>query len=190
MFNFNPFRKPAQSGGWQFVGLASAFPDVALDNDAGCQVTASCKAFNIPKTSTNSSESPAPVDLNDTGDLKEQVLVFKYNGKIHAIDHVSKLPDRITQAKLTTSSLQQCPHQAFPLSKGSIFDIEDFGITLSAGITCPQHGWAFDLFTGMSDRNRYKLKVWEVELRDAKPSDGASDKEDKTVWVRRKQMIG
>ncbi|RJE24024.1 hypothetical protein PHISCL_03618 [Aspergillus sclerotialis] len=166
---FNPFRKPARSGGWHLVGLESTFPDIALDNGTDCQVTTSCKAFNIPKT--NSPENPPQVDLGQTGDLKDQVLVFKYKGNIHAIDH-------------------QCPHSAFPLSQGSIFDIEDFGITLSAGITCPKHGWSFDLFTGQSDRNRYKLKVWEVELRDAQASDGTSADADKTVWVRRKQMIG
>lgn len=79
---------------------------------------------------------------------------------------------------------QQCPHSAFPLSRGSLFDIEDFGITLSAGITCPQHNWSFDLFSGQGDRGNYKLKVWEVQLREGiKPGD-------QEVWVRRKQRIG
>lgn len=83
---------------------------------------------------------------------------------------------------------QQCPHSSFPLSQGTPFDIEDFGIALSAGITCPKHGWSFDLFSGMGDRGAYKLKTWEVELRPVKgASDGGVDEE---VWVRRKQRIG
>jgi nitrite reductase/ring-hydroxylating ferredoxin subunit len=73
------------------------------------------------------------------------------------------------------------------LSQGNLFDIEDFGITLSTGITCPKHGWSFDIISGKADRGNYKLKVWEVQLRDAP---GASDSEEKEVWVRRKQRIG
>lgn len=85
--------------------------------------------------------------------------------------------------------MQQCPHSAFPLSQGNLFDIEDFGITLSAGITCPKHGWSFDIFSGKGDRGTFKLKVWEVQLRDAAGSDGG-ESSDKEVWVRRKQRIG
>jgi nitrite reductase/ring-hydroxylating ferredoxin subunit len=58
------------------------------------------------------------------------------------------------------------------------FDIEDFGIVLSAGITCPKHSWSFDLFSGRSDRGNYKLKVWEAEVRGEE------------VWVRRKPRMG
>ncbi|KAK3936609.1 hypothetical protein QBC46DRAFT_394623 [Diplogelasinospora grovesii] len=99
-------------------------------------------------------------------DLKDQVLVFQYKGKFHAIDH-------------------KCPHQSYPLSHGIPFDIEDFGIALSAGITCPKHGWSFDLFSGRADRGNYRLKVWEVQLRDGTGSEG-----DKEVFVRRKQRMG
>lgn len=87
------------------------------------------------------------------------------------------------------NSHQQCPHSAFPLSQGSLFDIEDFGIVLSAGVTCPKHGWSFDIFSGKADRGNYKLNVWEVELRDLSTSTD-EDSEEKEVWVRRKQRIG
>lgn len=74
------------------------------------------------------------------------------------------------------------------------FDIEDFGVVLSAGITCPKHGWSFDLFSGMGDRGSYKLKVWEVQLRDVDepPVEGEGDSGEvvREVWVRRKQRIG
>ena len=83
---------------------------------------------------------------------------------------------------------KKCPHSSFPLSRGIPFDIEDFGVVLSAGITCPKHSWSFDLFTGNADRGGYKLPIWEVELRDIKASEPGSDElHDKEVWVRRKE---
>ena len=81
---------------------------------------------------------------------------------------------------------QKCPHSSYPLSKGTPFDIEDFGIALSAGITCPKHGWSFDLFSGQADRGSYRLKLWEVEIRAV--SGGGDD--EKEVWVRRRQRMG
>jgi nitrite reductase/ring-hydroxylating ferredoxin subunit len=69
------------------------------------------------------------------------------------------------------------------LSNGTPFDIEDFGVKLSAGITCPKHDWSFDLHTGKSDRGSYKLAVWETQLR-------KSESGEEEVWVRRKQRIG
>ncbi|PLN75440.1 Rieske domain-containing protein [Aspergillus taichungensis] len=169
--NINPFRRQADVG-WRPVGPASAFPDLSLDKDA-YRIAPRCKAFHIPKKDDPSRpEAPVEADLDSHADLKDQVLVFKYKGKFHAIDH-------------------QCPHSSFPLSQGNLFDIEDFGITLSAGITCPKHGWAFDIHSGVADRGNYKLKVWEVQLRDAKSSTGGdSESPEQEVWVRRKQRIG
>ncbi|KAL4861412.1 hypothetical protein BDV12DRAFT_204035 [Aspergillus spectabilis] len=159
------FRNSREDASWHRIGLASELPDISPDTD--CQVTTQCKAFKIPTTNT---ESPTPTNIDLPGDLKDQVLVFKYKGSLHAIDH-------------------QCPHSSFPLSQGTLFDIEDFGIKLSAGITCPKHGWSFDLFSGKADRGNYKLKIWEVQLRDPAAT-VASQSPDKEVWVRRKQRIG
>uniref|UniRef100_UPI0035D3E726 hypothetical protein n=1 Tax=Brucella ceti TaxID=120577 RepID=UPI0035D3E726 len=64
---------------------------------------------------------------------------------------------------------------SYPLSNGTPFDIEDFGIVLSAGLTCPKHGWSFDMFTGTGDRGNYKLKTWETELRDRQGEVGTDD---------------
>ncbi|KAJ5125092.1 Glucose-methanol-choline oxidoreductase N-terminal [Penicillium bovifimosum] len=152
----NPFTRTTAN--WHPVGLASQLPSIEDD----MRIVPRCKAFNVP--TNGPMERVEDIDL--PGELKDQVLVFKYKGKYHAIDH-------------------QCPHSSFPLSQGNVFDIEDFGITLSAGITCPKHGWSFDLFTGQADRGNYKLKVWEVQLRDT-PTPGSIDQE---VWVRRKQRI-
>lgn len=74
---------------WYRVGLTSEFTDIAEGDDNGCQLMPSCKAFKIPNrvnqdaVEANLSELPK--------DLKDQVLVFKYQGKIHAIDHVCSL---------------------------------------------------------------------------------------------------
>lgn len=68
-----------------------------------------------------------------------------------------------------------------------MFDIEDFGIVLSTGITCPKHGWSFDLFTGQADHGPYRLKVWDVELREVAAAGGVTVAEgEKEVWVRRR----
>ncbi|RDW87056.1 Rieske (2Fe-2S) protein [Aspergillus mulundensis] len=133
----NPFFRSAKAdAAWHRVGLLSEFPEISPDSD--CTVTASCKAFRIPAGTTN---KPEETDIDLPGDLKDQVLVFRYKGNVHAIDH------------------------------GSLFDIEDFGITLSAGITCPKHGWGFDIFSGKADRGNYKLKIWEVQVRDVAGSE-------------------
>ncbi|KAF4980014.1 hypothetical protein FZEAL_3876 [Fusarium zealandicum] len=184
----NPFWSFSRRGAsWTFVGLTSSFPD--LGTDAGnlakfriCNTKAmpGCKAFQVSKE--NGSE-PAEAVVGDEameGELADQVMVFQYKGKFHATDH-------------------SCPHSSYPLSQGIPFDIEDFGVVLSAGLTCPKHGWSFDMFTGMSDRGSYKLNVWEVQLRDVKgvessissgDIDGESETTSKEVWVRRKQRIG
>lgn len=70
---------------------------------------------------------------------------------------------------------------------------------LSAGLTCSKHGWSFDLFSGRSDRGNYRLKVWEVELRDVgegklvkEVGEGEGEEEEvaREVWVRRKPRMG
>lgn len=63
--------------------------------------------------------------------------------------------------------------------------MEDFGVVFSAGITCPKHGWSFDLFTGKADHGRYQLKIWETELRGGLNGEGNVE----TVWVRRKPTV-
>ncbi|KXX78134.1 hypothetical protein MMYC01_205096 [Madurella mycetomatis] len=161
---FNPFRAPSRKGTeWFSVGLVSSFPDVGLDESEhrlcgshGADSQRGCKVFHAPKTdSSQPVEVVVPTD-DMAQDLADQVLVFQYRGKFHAIDH------------------------------GIPFDIEDFGIVLSAGITCPKHNWSFDLFSGRSDRGNYRLKVWEVELREQEGTRG----EAKEVWVRRKLRVG
>lgn len=114
--------------------------------------------------------------------MREQVMVFQYKGKFHAIDHA-------------------CPHRAYSLSWGQPFDIEDSGRVLGVGIRCRGHSYAFELSTGIGDRGNYKLGVWEVELRPLAKStseakmDGVrgevldgTEPVDREVWVRRKRQ--
>ncbi|KAH8911639.1 rieske domain-containing protein [Coniochaeta sp. PMI_546] len=176
-----PFRGVSQaSSDWFPVGRASSFPDL-ISQPLLCKgdATPGCKVFHIPQQDASQG---AQVPIADIGmDLKDQVLVFRFRGQFHAIDH-------------------SCPHSSYPLSQGILFDIEDFGVTLSAGISCPKHNWSFDLFSGMSDRGGYKLPLWEIQLREAGEgtnvlaspgnTDSVSDVEDKEVWVRRKPRVG
>lgn len=48
-----------------------------------------------------------------------------------------------------------CPHQAAPLHKGVVDDIEDI-------ISCTLHGWTFDLSSGLCASNRFVLDVYDV----------------------------
>lgn len=101
---FNPFRIPARAGNeWFSVGLASSFPDVGLSIDGkenvsenevrlcgghGPNATPGCKVFQVPKDDPSQrTEVILPVD-EGAQDLTDQVLVFQYRGKFHAIDHV------------------------------------------------------------------------------------------------------
>jgi hypothetical protein len=93
---FNPFSR--QGAQWTFVGHSSEFPDV--DDDAGnlakhrlCNAKSipGCKAFHIPKEDASLSKE---VEVGDDAlgqTLEDQVLVFQYKGKFHAVDHVSSI---------------------------------------------------------------------------------------------------
>ncbi|KAI0882740.1 uncharacterized protein GGS22DRAFT_168611 [Annulohypoxylon maeteangense] len=182
---FSVFSAPSRKGdAWFCVGLVSSFPDITNSNNAslseqrsctGQDSVPGCKVFHVPATdSSQAHQIEGDSMFHEEGDLRDQVLVFKYNGKLHAVNN-------------------RCPHSSYPLSEGIPFDIEDFGITLSVGITCPKHGWSFDLFTGKADRANYKLGIWEVQLRpdpDTRAGVGNEKGDDQEVWVRRKQRMG
>jgi nitrite reductase (NADH) small subunit len=50
-----------------------------------------------------------------------------------------------------------CPHRGGPLADGLVAD---------ACVTCPLHGWRFDLRTGAEAAGRAGLRAYEVEERD------------------------
>lgn len=99
----NPFRAASQQNAqWLFVGLASEFPDVELDGANLSQSRPSntgfkpgCRAFYASrKNESQNSKGLVEADLDEAtsveAELKDQVLVFRYKGKFHAIDHVSQ----------------------------------------------------------------------------------------------------
>ncbi|KAJ2995165.1 hypothetical protein NUW58_g1358 [Xylaria curta] len=176
-----------QSGdAWFFAGLTSSFPNLTesgadvLYEPQPCgsgETTPGCKVFGVPKSDAAQAQQIEGDEMTSHNGvaLQDQVLVFQYKGKIHAVDN-------------------KCPHSSFPLAKGTPFDIEDFGVVLSAGITCPKHGWSFDLFTGRGDRNNYLLRTWEVQLRPmievGSDNNHGQNSDTQEVWIRRKQRMG
>ncbi len=70
------------------------------------------------------------------------VAVFNVNGQFHAVDNT-------------------CPHRGGPLGEGSLD---------GATVTCPWHGWQFDVTTGSSPVNpmariqKYQVKVEGEDL--------------------------
>ncbi|KAI1154777.1 hypothetical protein F4825DRAFT_410499 [Nemania diffusa] len=185
------FAAPSRKGdAWFFAGLTTSFPNLTesgadvLHEARPCvngESAPGCKVFEIPPGDTSQThqiEGEAMSSYHGIP-LQNQVLIFQYRGKIHAVDN-------------------KCPHSSFPLANGTPFDIEDFGIVLSAGITCPKHGWSFDLYTGRADRSNYILRTWEVQLRPRENREtevGGDDsqkanKDAQEVWVRRKQRMG
>lgn len=88
---------------WFSVGLASSFPDVGSDNDnlakyRACSADSipGCKVFQVPREDSLQSVEVAiredgTLQRSDMKGLKDQVLVFRYKGKFHAVDHVSQI---------------------------------------------------------------------------------------------------
>lgn len=200
---------------WFFAGLSSSFPNITDSSEPyfklvwpqPCRTGAAgassptdtpkvpaCKILH-PKAATEDSPETSPtVEQIDTeaaaGEdawlMKEQVLVFRYKGRFHAVDHA-------------------CPHRAYSLSWGVPFDIEDSGSgrTLGHAIRCRGHSFAFELTTGAGDRGGYQLGVWDVELRPVagvvavgdEVSGGGGEideagEEDMEVWVRKRRRSG
>ncbi len=71
----------------------------------------------------------------------EEIALFNVDGKICAISNM-------------------CPHQKFQkLHEGEF----KYGI-----VTCPMHGWAYDVRTGISVNANGRVKVFETEVRNGK----------------------
>ena len=71
----------------------------------------------------------------------EEIALFKVDGKVCAISNM-------------------CPHQKFQkLHEGEFKN----GI-----VTCPMHGWAYDVRTGISVNASGRVKVFETEIKKGK----------------------
>lgn len=162
---------------------AADHPDLSSGEKQQEQLTPGCRVFH-PKTTSPAVEEigidAAPGE--DAWAMREQVVVFRYEGAFHAVDHA-------------------CPHRSYSLAWGQPFDIEDAargGAVVGRGIRCRGHSYAFELSTGAGDRGTYKLGVWEVEVRPYRGGgdggiggvvlgDGADEEAEKEVWVRRRR---
>lgn len=104
----NSFEESSQLGAeWFSVGLASSFPDLGFDDDnlakyRSCHADSKpgCKVFQVPREdSLQSAEvtirEDGTLQRSDMKGLKDQVLVFRYRGKFHAVDHVSETTKQI-----------------------------------------------------------------------------------------------
>lgn len=106
---FNP---ASRSAAWFHVGPASSFPNIdpEVDSadlsqprpskcDSGPPRIPGCKVFNISRedgsrgreVTVQSGALEWDEDGEDKEDLKDQVLVFRYRDKLHAVDHVRLL---------------------------------------------------------------------------------------------------
>ncbi len=99
--------RPRASQAWFPAGLASSYPDIDPSTDpdnltaisdarpCGADKNTSvpgCKVFSVPNGDVTSA-SEVPISEGGDGDgrpgLKDQVMVFRYRGRFHAVDHVS-----------------------------------------------------------------------------------------------------
>lgn len=108
-----PFEPPSRAGAeWFSAGLAASFPDLGLDDENVSEprvcngtVTPGCKVFLVPRDANSEMTELAVASggadsFDTTEDLKDQVLVFQYKGKFHAVDHVSEKAERpVTRAE-------------------------------------------------------------------------------------------
>lgn len=99
---FSPFSRSRAGDAWFSVGLVASFPDIT--NADGTQVgdlrlctkidesRPGCKVFHVPKEDSSRAtefmlDGSGP--LPEEGSLRDQVMIFQYKGKFHAINHVS-----------------------------------------------------------------------------------------------------
>lgn len=93
------FWGPSRSGAqWFSVGLTSSFPDLGLDDGDLSQVRPcnkafkpGCKVFQVPNDDSTK-RTELFVSSDEDVNFSDQVLVFRYRGKFHAVDHVSHKP--------------------------------------------------------------------------------------------------
>lgn len=96
---FNPFSRSQGGNAWFRVGLASSFPNITSEDEDNIAHTRlcgnstdtapGCKVFYVPKEDSSLANQ---VTLDDSGtpsepgSLRDQVLVFQYKRKFHAIN--------------------------------------------------------------------------------------------------------
>ena len=103
-------QNPSNQTQWFLAGLASSYPDIsdpplnnnnsdsdspAISDPRPCgggdspDSIPGCKVFSVPGGNISSTAEVPLSDVYEGADLQDQVLVFRYRGKFHAVDHVS-----------------------------------------------------------------------------------------------------
>lgn len=101
---FNPFSRSKGGDAWFSVGLTSSFPNITADDGENIAHMRLCnksnverpgsKVFHVPKEDSTLASEVTLGNLDappEAGGLRDQVLVFQYKEKFHAINHVSHL---------------------------------------------------------------------------------------------------
>lgn len=71
----------------------------------------------------------------------EEIVLFKVDDEICAVSNM-------------------CPHQKFQKLHDGMFE--------NGVVTCPMHGWSYDVRTGISTNASGKLKVFGIEVKNGK----------------------
>jgi len=99
-FLVSPFSRSSRAGdAWFCVGPASSYPNlddstrIAEQRLCRDKFTPGCRIFHVPREDSSKAVEVAVDDWKhpETGDPKDQVMVFQYNQKFVAINHV-RLP--------------------------------------------------------------------------------------------------
>lgn len=103
-FGVNPFSRRSRAGdAWFCAGPTSSYPNLDDTTRVGEQracndvFVAGCRVFHVPKDDSSKAAEIAIDDWKDAdaGNSKDQVMVFQYNGRFVAIDHVRACPREI-----------------------------------------------------------------------------------------------
>ena len=102
-------------------------------------------------------------------------LIATVDGRQIGIFRDPRFPDELCAVR------NRCPHQGVQLCLGSVRFREwsdragAYSVSDQVVIRCPQHGWEFDIRTGLSpDDAQLRVAVYEARLEDGRVLLGAS----------------
>lgn len=101
---------PVRAGNtWFYVGPASSFVDIdesgsvvlaeqlpseqpsSADNAAHVKSRTACRVFKVPREDSSKASEVVLGNGTAEGGLDDEVLVFRYRGTFHAVDHVCEV---------------------------------------------------------------------------------------------------
>jgi hypothetical protein len=96
-FLVNPFSRTSRAGdAWFCAGPAASYPDADDSTRVGerrlCreEYVPGCRIFHVPREDSSKAVEISIDDWRDpeNGDSKNQVMIFQYNGRFVAVNHV------------------------------------------------------------------------------------------------------